>query len=157
MDQRAAEEITLWRYEKPYDFYNWGEDDPGELLDGSYYAVYRREEADEENLWAFVCYGVNAQINPEIGRTAVYTANYTDIGLGMAPQYCGKGWGGSFLKAALSFGRGQGLGPFRLTVAKFNQRAAAAYQKAGFREEQTVLQKGTGRPFVVMTLNQQGE
>ncbi len=136
MGQRAAEEITLWRYEKPYDFYNWGEDGPGELLDGSYYAVYRREEADEENLWAFVCYGVNAQINPEIGRTAVYTAN---------------------LKAALSFGRGQGLGPFRLTVAKFNQRAAAAYQKAGFREEQTVLQKGTGRPFVVMTLNQQGE
>ena len=54
-----ARQVTEWQYPAPYEMYNWAEeDDPAELLDGSYLAC--REESGA--LGGFLCFGPNATI-----------------------------------------------------------------------------------------------
>ncbi|KAB8138085.1 GNAT family N-acetyltransferase [Gracilibacillus oryzae] len=128
MDENAAGEITGWRYEEPYDFYNHKDEETGELLEGSYRAIM-----DEHgDLVGFLCTGTSAQI-PAGHKIGAYNENCVDIGLGMAPAFTGKGNGYAFCTFIIEYIQQQYPDvSLRLSVATFNRRAIHLYHKLGF-------------------------
>lgn len=130
INEEKAKEILSWEYVKPYDFYNneITEENIKELLDGTYYALM----SDQHQLIGFFCMGKNAQV-PIGNKYSVYSDDFIDMGLGMAPQLVGKGNGFTFCSFILSYiEENYKAIPIRLTVAKFNQRAIHLYEKLGF-------------------------
>jgi [ribosomal protein S18]-alanine N-acetyltransferase len=122
LTQAGAEAIAEWRYAEPYSFYNWtaDPDDLRELLEPArrgeaYWAV--RDDADE--LVGYFSFKPKDRI--------------VEIGLGLRPDFTGRGVGASFLGAGLDFARAQ-FAPerFTLAVATFNERAITVYERAGF-------------------------
>jgi ribosomal protein S18 acetylase RimI-like enzyme len=147
-----ADEIATWRYQPPYDFYNWDPaDDPAELLIAT--PPFLAAHDDLGNLVGFLCFGAAAQVPG--GRDAdLYRDNLLDIGLGMRPDFTGRGIGQAFFEAALKCSAAlfQPRG-FRLTVATFNERAIRVYERIGFeRGERCVsIAHGTETEFILMT------
>lgn len=138
MSEADAQNVSMWRYEAPYDVYNTGNDsgeepDISEPLDrGSpYYAV--RDEQGE--LVGYFCYGTAGQ--PwGVSEPALYVDDKVlVIGLALRPDLTGKGLGLSFVNAGLAFAQEQ-FAPtlFRLYVMAFNQRAIRVYERAGFHD-----------------------
>ena len=142
MSQDEAEAIAAWRYEPPYDFYDWPADagDLGELLDPvrrgeSYFSA--RDFAGE--LIGFFGFGREGD---GIG-----------VGLGLRPDLTRRRLGQSFLEAGLAFARERfAPGVFRLSVATFNKRAIAVYERGGFTATRTFVHETNGGlfPFVEM-------
>ncbi len=134
MDDADAREISVWRYEPPYDFYDAtaDPDDLAELLDperrrGVYFSV-----RDEENrLVGFF------QFEKKDGTV--------DVGLGLRPGLTGKGLGAEFVLSGLAFAR-EWFSPerFTLSVAAFNARAIGVYERAGFRRGEVYLHEANG-------------
>lgn len=115
-----AIQITGWTYENEYSIYNFHQNDDTvrELMNGEYYVCL-----DQYNdLSGYFCFGKSAQI-PAIEKE-VYNPRILDIGLGMKPILCGKGYGYSFVKSGLNFAQENfNSKQIRLTVAEFNTRA----------------------------------
>lgn len=131
MDKQTALKILGWKYEEPYDFYNneVSEEALGELLDGSYQAVF-----EDGELFGFLCAGKSAQV-PSGVPAGVYPEGFMDIGIGMHPEGTGQGQGRRFFGYAVSIV--QDCYPdfaLRLTVAAFNKRAIHLYKQFGFAE-----------------------
>ncbi|HEV2743604.1 MAG TPA: GNAT family protein [Rubrobacter sp.] len=134
MDDADAREISGWRYEPPYDFYDAtaDPDDLAELLDpkrrrGVYFSVL-----DGENYL--------------IGFFQFEKTDHTvGIGLGLRPSLTGKGLGAGFVMAGLAFA-GERFSPerFTLSVATFNGRAIGVYERAGFRRGEVYLHETIG-------------
>ncbi len=139
MSEADAQDVSMWRYEAPYDVYNPGNDgndsegepDISELLDKSspYYAV--RDEQNE--LVGYFCYGTAGQPWGVSEPTLYVDDKVIVIGLALRPDLTGKGMGQRFVNAGLAFAREQ-FAPtmFRLYVMTFNQRAIRTYERAGF-------------------------
>lgn len=140
MKEEEAKKITGWRYETPYSFYNMEEDPETiqELLDGSYFSVLNQEE----DLIGYFCYGKNAQV-PGGHQQGLYSReNIVDLGLGLRPDLTGKRMGLNFLNTGLDYARlNYSSSDFRLSVATFNRRAIALYEKAGFKKEEAFMSK----------------
>lgn len=145
--------IGAWRYPAPYAVYD-GHADPetlAELLDPAnpYYAVLAGPDRD---LWGYFCFGPPARVGGD-RFAALYTPDALDVGLGLRPDLTGRGLGLDFLQTGLAFAR-ERFAParFRLTVAAFNRRALAVYERAGFRATRTftVEDGAVHREFVVM-------
>ncbi len=142
MDDEEAREVSAWRYEPPYDFYDWTSDpdDLEELLDPERRKdVYFSAFDERRGLVGFFQFEVK-------GETV-------DVGLGMRPDLTGAGLGLDYLLAGLEFARGR-YSPtrFTLSVATFNARAIRVYERAGFRRENVYLHQ-TNRdefPFLAM-------
>ncbi|WP_394218087.1 GNAT family N-acetyltransferase [Halobacillus trueperi] len=140
--QQEAEEIAGWKYPEPYDFYNM--------------------TADEDDLELF--------INPEkrsphtysahkggslIGFLTVDLKNHptVDLGLGMHPDEAGKGLGKSFVESCLRFATERyQAGAFTLSVATFNKRAIAVYERVGFKKKQTFMQATNGGRYEFLSM-----
>ena len=148
-----AKQIVKWRYQDPYSIYNMDETDEclNELLNGSYYSV----TDSQDNLIGYFCFGKSAQVPADNAFGAYSDDSYADIGLGIRPDLCGKGFGLGFLKAGIVFAcREFSAEKFRLTVAGYNERAIKVYERAGFVKEisfERVSEKGS-IAFWVMTL-----
>ena len=130
MNEEIAKDILTWKYEKPYDFYNseLTDEDMKERLNGSYFALVN----DNKEIFGFFCTGENAQV-PVGKKNGVYSDDSIDMGLGMNPNFVGKGNGFEFCSFILRYIEKNYKGnPIRLTVAKFNQRAIHLYEKLGF-------------------------
>ena len=122
MTDEEAQEIAGWRYDPPYDFYDWVSDpeDLAEFLDphrrgDDYFAAF-----DEKG--ALVGSFQFKRDGKVVG-----------VGLRLRPDLTGKGLGHGFLLAGLEFARrcfSPGL--FRLSVATFNERAIKVYEGVGF-------------------------
>lgn len=149
MTMAEAQEIIKWKYPQEYSFYNF--DDSAEtlqeLLDGTYYAACD----DEHQLIGFFCFGQNAQVS-EGRKQNLYTGEKVlDIGLGLKPEWTGKGSGQSFLQAGIAFARQQFKPEYlRLSVAAFNARAMKVYARAGFTETSSFVNNGTAFNVMVM-------
>jgi ribosomal-protein-alanine N-acetyltransferase len=123
LSQANAAAIALWHYPEPFSFYDWAEDpdDLAELLDpalrgDAYFAV----EDGADDLIGFFSFKRR-------------DARTLQIGLGLHPERTGQGLGGAFLRAGLDYGRSRfEPAQFVLSVATFNRRAIAVYERAGF-------------------------
>lgn len=130
MNVDLARKILSWQYEEPYNFYNNEVNEEGinEFLSGSYQAI----TDDKGKLFGFLCTGEAAQV-PAGNKYGVYHNSFIDIGLGMHPDYTGKGYGYEFMLFIIKYVKGNYIGiPMRLTVATFNKRAIHLYEKMGF-------------------------
>jgi ribosomal-protein-alanine N-acetyltransferase len=121
MSQADAKAIAGWHYPAPFAFYDWHPADLAELLDPAargddYVAV----EDEAGSLIGFFHYK-----RPHGARL--------EIGLGLHPDWTGRGLGQSFLEAGLEYARRR-FAPkeFTLSVAGFNRRAITVYERAGF-------------------------
>ena len=142
MTQEEAEAVAGWRYEPPYDFYDADADhrDLEELLDpaqrGDRY--FSARDADGE----LIGYFGFASAQDVVG-----------VGVGLRPDFTGRGLGLDFLEHGLSFARAR-FAPkrFNLAVAEFNARAITVYERAGFvRTRAYVHETNSGlHPFVAM-------
>ena len=134
MDDADAREISGWRYEPPYDFYDAtaDPDDLAELLDPE-----RRRD---------VYFSVLDGDNNLIGFFQFEKTDHTvDIGLGLRPSLTGKELGAEFVMSGLAFA-GEQFSPerFTLSVATFNGRAIGVYERAGFRRGEVYLHETNG-------------
>ncbi len=142
-----AREISTWTYPGEYALYSFQPDRETleELMGGEYFSC---TESDG-SLAGYFCFGAAARI-PAV-ETEHYADGFLDIGLGMAPQLCGKGRGADFLTAGMDYGR-TAFPPaaFRLTVAAFNERAVSVYRKLGFEISATLTHKNSQALFYMM-------
>ncbi len=140
MDGADAREVSGWRYEPPYDFYDAAADpdDLAELLDperrrGVYFSVLDRKN----NLIGFF------QFEKTDGT----------VDIGLRPSLTGKGLGADFAMSGLAFAD-ERFSPerFTLSVATFDGRAIGAYEQAGFRRGEVCLPEtnGGGSEFLRM-------
>ncbi|WP_432663000.1 GNAT family N-acetyltransferase [Wukongibacter baidiensis] len=154
MSRNYAVDISNWTYEEPYNIYNGNKNDEfiQELLDGSYYVVL----GEESELVGFYCFGTAAQV-PVGNQYGVYDdVSFIDIGLGMRPNFCGRGKGYNFLLKGLEFSRKRFLTKkLRLTVASFNKRAIRLYERIGFKKMEVFERKklDESMTFLVMEMS----
>ncbi len=146
MTAARAESITAWRYEPPYDFYNHGPDTGG-LLNPAF--RYHAVTDQAGKLVGFCCYGADAQVPggeyPDDGSL--------DVGIGLRPDWTGRGRGSSLLSAVIEFARSEyQVAAFRATVATFNQRSLRTCERTGFRRVQTFISAVSGVEFAVLSL-----
>ena len=123
MHDADAEEVSGWRHDPPYDFYDWDADpeDLAELRDPERRKdVYFSVRDEKGGLVGFF------QFEGEDG--------VVNVGLGLRPDLTGRGLGLGFVLAGLEFaGERFGTKRFTLAVATFNGRAIRVYERAGFR------------------------
>lgn len=137
MTQDEAEAIADWRYDPPYDFYDWRADDRdlAELLDpaqrGDRY--FSAHEASGE-LIGFYGFGREGEV--------------VGVGVGLRPDLTGRGLGLAFLEQGLrvAHDRFQPL-RFKLSVAEFNERAIKVYERAGFVRTRSFQHETNGGLF----------
>ncbi|MGI8316257.1 GNAT family N-acetyltransferase [Halobacillus mangrovi] len=133
MNKEYINKIVKWRYESPYDFYNneASEEIIQEFLEGEYYVLLN----ERNQIFGYYCLGISAQV-PAGNEKDVYLEEGIDMGLGMNPDFVGKGNGLEFCQWILNdiYKRSPDA-MIRLTVATFNQRAIHLYKKLGFVEK----------------------
>jgi ribosomal-protein-alanine N-acetyltransferase len=142
-------EILSWRYEPPYDFYNFmiaPEDIDKEI---AYFLApenrFRQVMRDGMPIAGFSL-GLDGQV-----PGGDYRAAALDIGLGIRPDLTGQGFGGEIVQAIVDFAIRLDAPPaLRVTIAAFNERALRVWTKAGFREVSRFIAEETTVPFVIL-------
>jgi [ribosomal protein S18]-alanine N-acetyltransferase len=133
MSRELALEILTWHYEHPYDFYNNSVSNEGlmELMTNGYNAVLN----EKGDLFGFYCTGIAAQV-PSGSSVGAYASEAVDVGIGMKPEFTGKGYGNMFFLFVLELlSNNYPSQKFRLTVASFNKRAIRLYENLGFNKQ----------------------
>ncbi len=149
LEEQDARDILSWRYPSPYDFYNPPQDDHAEHYISQFMepALAFHAIIDEQAKFVGFCsFGSDGQV-----PGGDYSEDALDIGLGMRPELTGQGRGEAFFDAILK----HGLATFkpqrvRLTVASFNQRAMALYQKFGFTYHDEFVDSVLAVSYVVL-------
>lgn len=135
LTEQQAQELCTWKYEPPYDVYNWTawetlvakQEEIGDPLirEQQYFSI----TDSEGNLIGF------AQLFPMVGVTR--------LGLGMNPLLLDQGLGPAFVRLIAEEARRRAPeNEIDLEVKDFNKRAFRAYEKAGFVHTDT-YEKGT--------------
>lgn len=140
MDEREKERISAWAYEGAYKIY---ELPPYEEQKAKGMAFGNPERA--KNYHAYY------DGDLLIGFTNLMErGSEVQIGVGVAPDLCGRGYGQQILLRAAELAHSLYPGkPLALEVRTWNQRAVRCYEKAGFRidgppfEQQTAIGTGT--------------
>lgn len=139
-----AKEVAGWKYEPPYDIYDFGGWKKA-LAEGS---GLTRPELREREFYAL----------EEDGHFAGFfrfmpKEDHIMLAVGLRPDLCGRGRGGELLALARETWAGRYPGwPLRLEVRTFNQRARKSYEKAGFRileEYERTTPSGKGDFFLM--------
>jgi len=145
MTRIYSSQISKWKYDDIYSFYDHNEETVEAYLDGTHYAC---TDTDGE-LVGYYCFGKDARI-PTI-EDNVYDDDYLDFGLGLKPDLCGKNYGLSFVMEGLTFAENNfNVKCFRLSVAVFNERAIKVYKKADFQVEREVTNSYFVTKFLIM-------
>lgn len=144
--QSNAEEIANnWHYEGIYSFYDMQADpeDYEEILSpeargNHYYQILKNDE-----LYGFFC------LFP-VGK------DKQELGLGMKPEYCGKGQGEEFLQTILQFiEENISVKSLTLSVADFNQRAQKLYLHCGFNVIGRQPQESNGDSYLFVKMEKE--
>jgi ribosomal-protein-alanine N-acetyltransferase len=148
LDEASAREIVEWKYDPPYDFYHY---DPKQEKASIRYMINPENRlyairGGEEELVGFCSFGNDAQV-----PGGDYSTGALDVGLGLRPDWTGKGKGAEVIRETLAFANRK-FRPvqFRVSIAAFNRRARKAWAKAGFVEAGEFERNGDGIPFVVL-------
>lgn len=131
-----------WKYEEPYSFYDMTSDidDYNELVNESLRneSAYFEATVDGE-LVGFFCLSVEKD---EI-----------EIGLGLKPDFCGKGIGREFLNRIIDYiNEHYSYSVLSLSVAAFNKRAIKVYEACGFKQQTTFMQETNGGKYEFIKL-----
>jgi ribosomal-protein-alanine N-acetyltransferase len=147
MTEAAARAMLTWRYEGDYAMYNLDPADAKQViaraLDPSnhYYAIY-----DDDKLVGHCTFGREARV-----PGGNYTRAALDFGLGMHPNWTGKGRGAAIVRLIIAFGQTHyGKGPVRATVAAWNVRSQKAIKANGLIEVGRFRHTLSGMKFVVL-------
>jgi len=123
LTQANAEQILRWHYPAEYAFYDTDADpdDCAELLSESRRGDRLYQVIEDNHLLGYFCTEETSQ------------AGVIEIGLGLAPDWAGKGYGLSFVQLLVAHVI-EAKRPRKLlmNVAQFNRRAQRVYQRAGF-------------------------
>lgn len=137
MNRDYAHAIADWHYGGIHTFYDMDQDveDLEELLDqhswsGKYWAVVD----DRGDLIGFFCFEMEDDT--------------LTVGLGMRPDYTGRGLGQAFVETGLEHAR-RHFNPltFSLLVATLNQRAIRVYERLGFKPDGVFVRETNGGRF----------
>jgi ribosomal-protein-alanine N-acetyltransferase len=138
MTQEDAETLAAWRYPGPFSFYDWDSDsdDLAELLDPELRGQdYVAVDDDDGRLVGYFQYK-----RPHGPRL--------EIGLGLHPDWTGRGLGQDFVEAGLDYARRRyAPDEFVLAVAAFNRRAITVYERVGFVRSRTYMHRTAGREW----------
>ena len=147
-----ARDLLTWRYPPPYDIYNEPE-----------VSIQERE-----NIVRFICdpingysamldeggqylggcsHGFDAQV-----EGGDYSETALDVGLGLRPEYTGRGFGADVVRQIVMYYQQQYQPKkFRATIAGFNRRSQRVFEKNGFERTQTFQRPSDGMEFHVYT------
>ena len=143
MNEGHARAIASWHYEGIYAFYDMDQDqdDMEELLDPSN--------------WREIYRAVLNELNELVGFFSFEKENDgLSIGCGLRPDYTGKGLGKAFIETGLGYAkRRYAPEEFRLSVATFNRRAIAVYEKAGFERGEVFVNETNGGQFEFLRMS----
>ncbi|MFI9408048.1 GNAT family N-acetyltransferase [Nocardia sp. NPDC052316] len=143
-----ARQVAGWQYAGPWQIYNFGaaDDDLPSAADG-YLAV---ADADTDRIVGFLCTGPEARVP---GLDADPTM--VDLGVGMDPQWVGRGHGEHFATAVLTrLRQDHPATPIRAVVQTWNTRSRRLVRRLGFveRGEHHCLQNGQSVTYTVAVL-----
>ncbi|BFH68441.1 MAG: GNAT family N-acetyltransferase [Paenibacillus dendritiformis] len=131
MTEDYASIIANWTYDEPYSLYSMDgdEDTIAEFMNGDYFYAL-----DNENvLIGYICTGSSARVPGGYDIGIYGQETYLDFGLGLHPEFTGKGMGAGFVTSSLEFIRERyQTTDIQLVVAAFNERAIKVYERAGF-------------------------
>lgn len=136
LSETNALTISNWKYPAPYEIYSFSSTKEviEELLTENYYSF---EDYRTNELFGYFCLGNAARV-PGGYPIGIYSDDsILDIGLGLLPDYTGKGYGNILMEHILEYIQ-QHHANYRavqLVVASFNKRAINVYKKAGFTED----------------------
>ena len=129
LDEQRAREMVSWRYEPPYDVYNFACDEATVTAAVGYYidpqnGVFAMVDS-ESGFIGFCSFGEDAKVGG-----GDYRVNALDIGMGIRPDMTGRGNGTIYASAAIDYAKIQ-FDPInlRIAVAKFNERAQKVWLK----------------------------
>lgn len=148
MDETAASAIVQWKYEPPYEVYNFSLEDREDFIrylvepENALYGMF----AEDGDLIGFCGFGKDGQV-----PGGDYTSEALDIGMGIRPDLTGQGKGSEYVEAVLDFGRRAfQSAKLRVTIAEFNLRARRVWEKAGFQTMETFYREGKEQQFVIL-------
>ena len=124
--KKDAVEICGWRYDAPYDVYD--------------YPDWKKIKRDGWGISRWLTrraefYAVTADTRLCGFFRLVDCGDHIMLGLGLRPDLCGRGLGQELVSLALDTARSlYGGMPVRLDVRDFNLRARKCYERMGFRE-----------------------
>ena len=122
----AAKSICLWQYPKPYDIYNYMSFDDAVKKD----SPLLKEEYKNNYLCFFENDTLTAYINIYKKDCKIF------IGIGVAPDYCGKGLGKTYLKKGIAEAESRyPESEIWVEVRSWNERAIKCYEKCGFKKQ----------------------
>jgi [ribosomal protein S18]-alanine N-acetyltransferase len=136
MNTADATDVSIWRYEGAYAFYNLDADpdDYAEFHDPTGWGVRYFAAHDERGDLIGMFYFLMSDL-----------CGTLTIGLGLRPDLTGQGLGLAYLNAGLDWAE-ERFAPRRviLTVAAFNTRAIRVYERAGFRTTREFIHHTNG-------------
>ena len=148
VDGESAQEFLVWKYEAPYDVYNYDQAnfekdlayhiDPANNLHSMY--------VDDE-LIGYCSFGRDAQV-----PGGDYSEDAIDIGMMIKPELTGQGLGTAFAAniihhATVTYKPNK----LRVTILDTNLRAKRVWEKNGFQKIQTFERESDRTPFVILT------
>lgn len=126
LTKSSAEQICRWKYEGIYSIYNYPS---WEVVVKQKWGISIKVKREKE----FVSVVDNFDILCGYIRF-IEDKDYITIGLGLRPDFCGRGHGDEFMKIVIAESlRRYGKKKIILEVRKFNKRAIRCYEKAGFK------------------------
>ena len=147
MNEEYARQITEWNYEVEYSDYNL----PSyEECKNKKYGITREDRKDN-----YIVYTINDEVvfysnMKEMDNNKLY------IGVGLKPEYCGKGLGNFFLNdSIIEMKKRYPERTLFLEVRSWNKRAIKSYEKLGFKITNTVISKdrlGNDTEFIEMEM-----
>lgn len=152
-DYFEARKISTWIYKNHYSIYSMSRNTS--CIRTICRQLYYSATDNKGRLLGYYCFGEAAQVSSGIKLGIYNNKDFTDIGLALKPDLCGRGLGLDFLNCGLQFARDNlSAKSFRLTVASFNKAAIKVYEKAGFHKVTSfkIWSRNMKIEFWVMTL-----
>ena len=147
VDKASAREFLQWKYDPPYELYNYSPDNFE--IDLAYHldpANHIFSMFNNEELVGYCSFGHDARV-----RGGDYAEQALDIGLMIKPSLTGQGLGVGFVKNVIQYAiREFQAKKLRVTILESNLRAQRVWEKNGFHKTSSFRRETDQLPFVIL-------